>query len=54
MQTMNVIFEFPERESLRILVSFEFLKGMCVLRRSCKEEMQYPSVDKEVLIDVSS
>ena len=30
-QTMNTILPFPERQSLSTLVSFEFLKGMCVL-----------------------
>ena len=28
---MNLIFPCPRRESLKILVSFEFLKGICVL-----------------------
>ena len=27
-QTINVIFPFPDKQSLNTLVSFEFLKGM--------------------------
>lgn len=36
MQTISLSFPLPLRESLRILVSFEFLKGMCVLDFSIK------------------
>ena len=54
MHTMNVIFAEPLNESLSTLVSFELLKGICVLFLSCSAEMQYPKVDKLELIDVSS
>jgi hypothetical protein len=54
MQTIIVIFELPERESLNILVSFEFLNGIWVLLLSYRLEIQYPRVDKDVFIDVNS
>lgn len=30
-QTINTILPFPKRQSLKTLVNFEFLKGICVL-----------------------
>ena len=53
-QNMKVIFPVPDNESLKILVSLEFLKGMCVLFLSIRADIQCPSVDRLPLIDVSS
>lgn len=40
MQMINLILPCPSSESLNILVSFEFLKGMCVLDLSMRADMQ--------------
>jgi hypothetical protein len=40
MQMMNLILPWPSSESLSILVSLEFLKGMCVLDLSMRADMQ--------------
>jgi hypothetical protein len=40
MQIMNLILPWPSRESLRIRVSLEFLKGMWVRDLSIRAEMQ--------------
>ena len=53
-QIINLIFPFPRRESLKILVSFEFLNGIWVLDFSISAEMQWPKQDKLPLIFVSS
>ena len=52
-QIMNLIFPCPSKESLRILVSFEFLKGICVLDFSISAEIHCPRHDKLPLILVS-
>lgn len=52
-QMINLIFPWPKRESLRILVSFEFLKGIWVRDLSIKAEMQWPRHDKLPLILVN-
>lgn len=54
MQIMNLIFPCPKRESLRILVNFEFLKGMCVLDLSIRAEMQCPRHERLPLMLVNS
>lgn len=53
-QIMNLIFPCPRRESLRILVNFEFRKGICVLDFSINAEMQWPNDDKLPFILVNS
>ena len=40
MQMINLIFPCPNNESLRILVSLEFLKGICVLVLSMRADIQ--------------
>lgn len=52
--TMKVIFPFPERESLKTLVSFEFLNGIWVLFLSIKADMQCPNELREPLMHVNS
>ena len=54
MQMMNLILPWPSRESLRILVSLEFLKGMWVLDLSIRAEMQCPRLERLLLMLVSS
>ncbi len=39
---INLIFPCPNKESLSILVSLEFLNGICVLDFSIKAEIQCP------------
>ena len=51
---MKRIFPCPSNESLKIRVSFEFLKGMWVLDFSIKAEIQWPRQDKLPLMLVSS
>jgi len=51
---INLIFPCPSRESLSILVNFEFLKGMCVLDFSMSAEMQWPRHDRLPLMLVNS
>jgi hypothetical protein len=46
MQIINLIFPCPKRESLNILVSFEFLNGIWVLDLSIRAEIQCPKQDK--------
>lgn len=53
MQMINLIFPCPSKESLRIRVNFEFLKGIWVLDLSIKAEMQCPRQDKLPLILVN-
>ena len=50
---INLIFPCPNKESLKIRVSFEFLKGMCVLDFSIKADIQWPKQDKLPLMLVS-
>lgn len=54
MQMMNRILPCPNSESLRILVSFEFLNGTCVLAFYINAEIQCPRHDKLPLMLVSS
>lgn len=49
-----MILAVPLNESLNTLVNLEFLNGIWVLPLSYKEEIQYPRVDKLVLIEVNS
>ena len=49
-----VILAFPFNESLKTRVSFELLKGIWVLLQSYNVYIQYPSVDKDLFIEVSS
>jgi len=51
---MNVILPVPESESLRTLVSLEFLNGICVRFRSISAEMQCPNVLKDPFMQVNS
>ncbi len=51
---MKVIFPFADKESLRTLVSLEFLKGICCLFLSIKADMQFPSELKDPFIHVNS
>lgn len=53
-QMMNLIFPWPINESLRILVSLEFLKGIWVLDFSIKAEIQWPKHERLPLILVNS
>ena len=53
-QIIIVILAFPLRESLSTLVSFELRKGICVRFTSCNAEMQYPRVERDLFIEVSS
>lgn len=50
---INLIFPWPKRESLKILVNFEFLKGICVLDFYIKAEMQCPRHERLPLILVN-
>ena len=52
--TMKLILEFPLKEDDRILVSLEFLKGMCVLCLSISADMQFPKLERDPFIHVSS
>ena len=54
MQIINLIFPCPIKESLKILVSFEFLKGIWVLDFSIKAEIQCPKQERLPLMFVSS
>ena len=54
MQMINLIFPWPSRESLSILVSLEFLKGMWVLDLSISAEMQWPKLERLLLMLVNS
>ena len=63
MQTIKLIFEFPLNDDDKIRVSFEFLKGICVLDLSIRADMQFPklyyfikwiNLDKDPLMHVSS
>jgi hypothetical protein len=51
---INLIFPCPNKESLRILVSFEFLKGICVLVLSMRAEIQCPRHERLPLMLVNS
>ena len=48
-QMMNLIFPWPNKESLKILVNFEFLKGIWVLDFYIKADIQCPKTDKLLL-----
>jgi len=52
--TMKLILPLPLKTSLKTLVSFEFLNGICVRLLSIKAEIQCPNVDKLPFIDISS
>ena len=54
MQIMKRILPWPNRESLRILVSLEFLKGMWVRDLSISAEMQCPKQERLPLMLVNS
>lgn len=54
MQMMNLILPCPSRESLRMRVSLEFLKGMWVRDLSMSAEMQWPRQERLPLILVNS
>jgi hypothetical protein len=54
MQMINLILPWPNKESLNILVSFEFLNGMCVLDLSMRADIQWPKQERLPLILVSS
>ena len=54
MVTMSAVLEFPPRESLKIRVSFESLKGTCYYLESVKAWMQLPKAAKEKLIFLAS
>jgi hypothetical protein len=54
MQIINLILPWPSRESLKMRVSLEFLKGICVLDLSIRAEMQCPRQDRLPFILVSS
>lgn len=54
MQTIKVIREFPDKESLSTLVNFEFLKGICVLFLLVNAEIHYPKLLKDPLMHVNS
>lgn len=51
---INLIFPCPSKESLRILVNLEFLKGIWVLDLSIKAEIQCPRHERLPLMLVSS
>ena len=53
MQIINLIFPWPSNESLKILVSLEFLNGTCVLDFYIKADMQWPRHDKLPLMLVN-
>lgn len=53
-QITNLIFPCPRSESLKILVSLEFLKGIWVLDFSINAEIQCPKHERLPLILVSS
>lgn len=46
MHIINLIFPWPSKESLNILVSFEFLKGIWVLDFYIRADIQWPKHDK--------
>lgn len=54
MQIMNLILPCPSRESLRMRVSLEFLKGMWVRDLSMSAEMQCPRQERLPLMLVNS
>jgi hypothetical protein len=54
MHMINLIFPCPSKESLRILVNLEFLKGMCVLDLSINADIQWPKHERLPLMLVSS
>lgn len=54
MQMINLILPWPSRESLRMRVSLEFLKGICVRDLSMSAEMQWPRQERLPLILVNS
>jgi len=54
MHMMNLILPCPSKESLKILVSFEFLKGMWVRVLSIKADMQCPKHERLPLMLVNS
>ena len=54
MQIMKRILPWPNRESLRILVNLEFLKGMWVRDLSMRAEMQCPKQERLPLMLVNS
>lgn len=45
-QMINLIFPWPSNESLKILVSLEFLNGTWVLDFYIKADIQWPRQDK--------
>lgn len=49
-QTINAILLFPLKESLRTLVSLEFLNGICVLFLSIRADIQCPRHERDPLI----
>ena len=51
---INLILPCPSSESLNILVSLEFRKGMCVLDLSISAEMQWPRQERLPLMLVNS
>lgn len=51
---INLIFPCPSKESLSILVSFEFLKGICVLVLSMRADIQWPRHERLPFILVNS
>ena len=51
---INLILPGPIKDSLKILVNLEFLKGMCVLDLSIRAEIQCPRVERLLLMLVSS
>jgi len=54
MHIINLILPCPNKESLKIRVSFEFLKGIWVRVLSIRAEMQCPRQDKLPFMLVSS
>jgi len=54
MQIIKAIFESISRESFKILVNFEFLKGTWLLFGSANALIHWPREDNDPLIDVSS
>lgn len=52
-QTINFILPGPTKESLKIRVNLESLKGIWVLDFSIKAEIQWPKHDKLLLIYLS-
>ena len=53
-QIINLILPWPKSESVNILVSLEFLKGIWVLDFSIKADIQCPKQDKLPFILVNS